>query len=418
VETLYLLCVLLSLFDQQRMGNGGGVGVALRWGLLHGLLCLLRAEHVLAFLAFLFVAWRTGARVRVLLLAVAASAVVLVPWQVHGNRQVAAFNAGPQPPPPLPPSALPWDADAVAAVRALPAFQQGPVHQFVTETVRVRGGTRVRAEDLGIVREAYGVHPEPLRPAFVALQGAMDFWLGNTPEAAGGFSRKALDRPPQLLGGESRYPPGLLGVLPRGGKFSLNYPPHLDAFVNGYRRGFAEIAADPVAAAGRVVQKVWYALEGATGGIGGHALPIGLSGVRRPVDMVTATGTWPFVWRVLVLGVAAAGLWRLRRVPVLWPLLAFAAVRLVVVAAFFGYARQGALCLPVVAIGVASAMTAVLARRIAGRTAMWLGLVFAVGLCVVEIVRANTASVAVDGRPWLGSAGGQAQFEPHTITFR
>lgn len=413
VETPYLLLVLLVLFDQRRLGADARLPVVARWGIANGLLCLLRAEHVLVAAAFLGLAVLAGMRWRRLALAAAGVVIPIVPWQLHANAQVAAWNGGE---PVLPAPALPWDGDAVAALRGLPAFQQVPVQQFVTDTMRARGAARVHAADLGVVREAYGVDPVPLAPRFVALQGAMDFWLANSREAAGAFSREALDRPPPLVGGESRYPPGLRSVLPRGGALSLNYPPHLDAFVNGFARGFAEIGADPTGAASRVLVKVWHGVEGATGGLGGAALPIGASGVRRPVDFVTARGAWANGWRALVLAVAAFGLWRLRRERPVWPLLVLGAVRMIVIAAFFGYARHGALCVPVVALGCASAL-AVLTQRVAGRTAKIALAAFVVVLLVVEGVRATGTPATVDGRRWLGPAAGSAQFAPHVITF-
>jgi len=414
VETPYLLGVLLVLFDQRRLANGAPSWLVARWGIANGLLCLLRAEHVLVLVAFLGIAALAGLRWRGLAIAMLGLAIPLVPWQLHANARVDVFNGGE---PLLPAAALPWDGDALTALRALPSFQQAPVQQFVTDTMRARGGTRVRAADLGVVREAYGVVPVPIRKQFVALQGAMEFWLANTPEAAGAFSREALDRPPPLAGGEARYPPGLRNVLPRGGALSLNYPPHLDAFVNGYSRGLGEIAADPAGAAMRVLAKLWHGVEGATGGVGGHALPIGLSGERRPVDFVTATGAWANAWRALVLVVAAVGLWSLRRERALWPLFAFAAVRVGVLAAFFGYARQGALCVPIVAIGVAASL-AVLTRGVSPRAAKIVLALFVCAVLALDAARALGTPATVDGRPWLGpSANDGQQFAQRIVTF-
>ncbi len=412
VEGLYLALVLASLLLQPHLAGRRAHGWAFAFGLLHGLLCLLRAEHVLTALPLLWLARRSGATWRVLALAGAIATAVVAPWQLRANAMIDDYNAGA---PALPPAVVPWDDDAVAAVRALPSFQQVPVFAFVGDTVRARGGTRVRAADLAIVREAYDCWPEPLPRRFVALYGGLNFYLGNTPEAASGFSAAALDRAPPLTGGDARYPPGLRQVLPRNGTIALGYPPHLDLVVNGTQRGLAEITADPSAAAVRVATKLWHAAEGATGGLGGHALPIGLTGTRRQVDFVTATGWWANGWRLALLVVAAIGWWRLRSVRALQPLLVFAATKLLVVAAFYGYARHGAMCLPVVALGVAAAADALLGERLARTWPRWLGIV-AAALLALEAVRAATTTVLVDGGP-AGSWPAH-DFRERTVTFR
>jgi hypothetical protein len=402
VEALYLVLVLLSLLLQARLAVGPRRMIwALAWGALEGATCLLRAEHVLTTVVFAVLARRAGASWRALGLATLAAAAVLVPWQLHANAQVDAFQSGAAPPLPL--ATLPWDEDAIAALRRLPTPQQLPTHGFVTATMHARGAPRVRAADLAVVDEAYGAMPQPLPHRFVAMYGALNFFLGNTPEADGGFSSLALDRPPPLAGGDHRYPRGLRNALPKNGSLAPHYPPHIDAIVNGTARGFAEIAAAPGAAAVRVAKKLWHAVEGAASGVGGFALPIGLSGTRRQVDLVTANGVWPACWRVLVLGVAAFGLWRVRRVAGLWPLFAFAATKLVVVAAVFGYARHGALCVPVLALGLAAAMARApaAAADTALRLRAWL-VVFLV-LLGLEAVRCGTVGVTVDGTAAVAS---------------
>ncbi len=410
VEGLYLALVLVTLLLQPKLTGAHALRSAVAWGAMHGALCLVRAEHALTAVALGALAWRAGAAWRPLLAGVLAAVAVVAPWQWHANARVAAFNTTPQR---AVPTGLPWDDDATAALHALPAFTWNANADFVTGTVRARGGTRVRAADLAILREAFGCWPEPLPHTFVALYGGLNFFLANTPEADGGFSRAALDRPPPLAGGEHRYPPGVRERLPRGGGLVLEYPPHLDAVVHGTARGFAEVANDPAGAAVRTGKKVWHAVEGATGGLGGYALPIGLSGVRRPVDVVTASGAWPNVWRALVLAVAAAGLWRLRRVRALWPLLAFAATKLVVVLGWFGYARHGAMCVPVTALGVAAAVHAWLPspRR---ASAGWLALA---ALLALEAVRATTTTAVVDGST-DARAFPAADFGPRRIEFR
>ena len=392
VEGLYLVLVLLGLWLQPALTGARALPAALAWGALQGITTLVRAEHVLTVLALALLARLAGSSWRALLAAALAAAAVLLPWQLHANARVDAFNTQA---PLAAPRSLPWDADALAALHALPAFAQRATAAFVADTVRVRGGSRVRAGDLDVVREAYGAMPEPLPHRFVALYGGLNFFLANSPEAAGGFSRAALDRPPPLTGGDHRYPPGLRGVLPRGGEIAFDYPPHLDAIVHGATRGWREITNDPAGALARLGRKAWHFAEGATGGLGGHALPIGLSGVRRPVDLVTATGAWANTWRAAVLATATVGLWRLRRVRALWPLFAFAATKLLVALGWFGYARHGALCVPLIALGVAAALHALVpARR--HRVLAFAGLG---ALLVLELARwLAPPAVTVDGR--------------------
>ena len=412
VEGVYLTFVLGTLLLQQTM-----TAVATRTALLaavvlgasHGALCLLRAEHVLTFFVLLPLARRAGAARSTVLAALVAAVAVVAPWQLHANAQVDAYNRQPVT---LPQPSLPWEADAMTALHEQPTFAQMPTLGFVTETVRVRGGERVTRADLQIVREAYDCVPQALPHAFVASYGALNFFLANSPEADGGFSRAALDREPPLHGGEAKYPPGLRRVLPRGGQLKFGYPPHLDAVVNGTQKGFADLLADPWGGLVRIAKKAWHALEGATGGIGGHALPIGLSGMRRQVDMVTADGLVAQAWRGLVLGVAAFGLWRLRSRTLL-PWFAFAATKLVVVLAYFGYARHGAVCSPLLALGVAEVLTPWLRGRVR------LGASALVAVLLLDGVRACLGATAtVDGQPATnGEPFGANDFAAHRLEF-
>lgn len=407
VEIVYLPGVLLTLLLQERLVGPRRFGAALAWGALHGLLCLLRAEHLLTLLALAATAKLLGVGWRTLGCGLLAATATITPWQLRANAMVDAYNAGA---PALPPAALPWGADAVARLRTLPAVQQLPTYGFVTATLQTRGAARVTAADLDVLREAYGCWPEPIPHQWIASYGGLNFFLANSAEANGGFSRAALDRAPPLLGGDHRYPPGLRDVLPRG-VLAFSYPPHLDAVVHGTSRGLAEIRGDVLGWLGRVARKLWHAAQGACVSLGGYALPIGLSGTRRPVDLVTATGAWPTLWCAFMSLVAALGLWRLRTHRALWPLAVFALTKLVVIVGWFGYARQGALCLPLVALGLAAWAPARLDARRLGYIALT--------LLALEALRARGGGAAVDGQPVVrGEPFGAADFEPRRVEFR
>lgn len=424
VELPFLVLTLVAVLLHERLVVRASVPVAIACGALNAALCLLRAEHLLTFATLLaLLVWQGApARWRTVGLATLAFAATVAPWQLTAWSMTDAYNreGAPNLPPAgvVIPNGLPWTADALTAVRALPAFQQAPTYQFVTDTVRVRGGRDVRAVDLDIVRQAYGCWPEPLPKSFVCLYGGLNFFLANTPEANGAFSREALDRPPPLTGGDASYPPGLRRVLPRAGTIAFGYPPHLDAIVHGYRKGLHELASDPGGAALRLLRKAWFGVEGAVGGVGGYALPIGLSGTRRPVDMVTATGWWPVVWRVGVLAVALAGLWTLRRERWAWPWFALAVTRGIVVLAFFGYARQGALCVPVVALGLAAAFARWPLPRWPALARPRVGIAVLVAIVALEAWRARGVTALIDGAAANAATADSAEHLPHAVEFR
>jgi hypothetical protein len=138
-----------------------------------------------------------------------------------------------------------------------------------------------------------------------------------------------------------------------------------------------------------------------------------LSGVRRQVDIVTATSTWAHVWRVAVLAVASVGLWRLRHRQALWPLFGFAMTKLAIVLAYFGYARQGALCLPVMALCLAAASER-FATWFTGRRLLAIGLT----LLALEALRAGHTAATIDDRPvTAGEPFGPMRYDDRRLRF-
>ena len=407
-ETPYLFLFVVSLLDWDRMRSSGNRTATIRWALLQALACLFRADHLLA--VALQLGWLCAARtpraVQTSGIALATIAAALVPWQWHAHRQIEQFDTANAPP--MPPPGLPWDDDAVAAVRTWPAFAQGGNAMFVAATVQARGGTRVRKQDLAIVQEAYGCAIEPLQTPLIALYGPLNFFLGNATGSDGSFAQTALDRLPPLSGGPTRYPPGFAQALPRGGQLSMGYPPHLSLIQNGYRIGLREMAADPLAAALRILNKLTYGWQGAASGIGSRAVPLGTEGPRRPVDLVTPHHVLAAVWRAALLGLAVLGAWRLRREPQAAVYLLWIVGKVAILAAFFGYARLGALMLPACALLWAHALVTLTARMPTG----WLrrlGQVALAAIVVLEIARLVTPNPPfVNGRP-------SAPFVPNAI---
>ena len=294
--------------------------------------------------------------------------LVLLPWQLHAWSQITSFNRGelvnlsPQVE-----SAyrgveertadLRWEDEARQAGEMIPGFIRRPALGFVAATRQHRGEMTVRAEDLTILREAYGYYPQPIASfPFVCTYGPLNFCLANNAQATGGFSKGPLNGPPPLEGGPQRYPRDLIVGIPPP-FLAFTYTPHLGVFNEGYARGWEWIRSNPgefVSLAGR---KLGRFTAGATLGVGGSGWPLGLSGTRNAVDMVTPAGrAWPRWWAMLLLGVAAFGGWQARRRPELVPWLLFLLSKVIVTVLFFGYARQGALVAPVLILLVVLAV--------------------------------------------------------------
>ncbi len=370
-ETPYLLLVAVTFYLWQPVRDRAGSPVVALWGAVHALACLTRVEHALYFAlatTFLAFAWRAPGRpwqgaLSRLALAASSFVLVLLPWHLTAWEQVRRFNHDPPQANAATEAALSqveaalagisWDEEARAERRRLPAFIRRTAANFVAATVLVRGGGQVGAGDFQALEDGLGYYPRPVasRP-FVALYGGLNFYLANHAGAASGFDRSPLEAPPPLAGGAARYPRPLIAGLPPP-DLTLTYPAHLEIVNHGYALAGRWIAENPRDFLRLAVAKLDIAADGATLGLGGYNLPLGLSGVRRRVDLVVPEGGVDVIlWR---LGLLAAAFWGLRcglrRDPAaLVPWLTFLGSKVVVVVAFFGYARQGASVIPVLAL--------------------------------------------------------------------
>jgi hypothetical protein len=362
-ETPYLLLVVASFAVLGAADLPAGRGRLALWGLLNGLACLVRVEHALFFALWLaWLAWRGRTEPRrtagSLALAAGACALALAPWHLHAWSGLARFQDHPVAPGPedaglraLEGSLAPlaWDEGASAELLRVPAFARRTSGVFVAATVAHRGGTVVRAEDFAVLQDAYGYVPRPLpRHPFVSIYGPLNFALANDPAATGGFSTAPLERMPPLRPSADRFPPALVGPPPP--QLAFVYPPHLRLVNDGYRIGLGHIAADPARFASLAARKLAIFWSGAASGLTGYGVPAGASGLRRAVDMVAPEG-WPAaLFAIALLAVCAWGAVLARGRAAAGPWLLFLASKLAVTIAFFGYARQGAAVIPVVAL--------------------------------------------------------------------
>ncbi len=401
-ETPYLVIVLASFAvfeDARRRGSW-----LVLWSALQGVACLFRVEHALfAGLAFPLLA-KTPQRIG---LGVAALLAPLVPWQLAAWRAIDRLNTVEPVRPPATQRALLAVETALAGVRwapeaarrreALPAFCRRSASLFVAATVAWRGRREVVPDDLAILDQAFGYFPEPLPHPFVASYGPLNFALANHPGASGGFDRRPLDVPPPLAFGSGRYPTPLIAGLPPPG-LALEYPPHLKLLVHGYSIGVKWIIHDPGAFARLAARKLRFFWDGASLGVTGYNLPLGLTGTRRAVDIVTPEpGPLGAVWQVGVLVLVVAGAWSGRRSQPLQPWLLYVASKVAVAIFFFGYARQGALILPALAL-----FAALPATRSVPRSARGLGLALAIPLLLEASRYLSAPAIHIDGRPVEG----------------
>ncbi|MBI2372816.1 MAG: glycosyltransferase family 39 protein [Deltaproteobacteria bacterium] len=409
-EAPYLLVVLAALAMWPEV-------IRRRWlvvfGALNGLALLFRAEHALTLLLFLGPAIASWARIESKGVATSASRVLLgvallvAPWQLHVYRTIHELNANPNQDPTEDSRLLPleatlppirWSSGAESALAKVPAFSRRLVKDFVSATVAHRGRTEVRTEDLLLVRDAFGFQPEPLPEIpLVALYGPMNFYLANNPRASDGFSRRAFEREGPFLGGRESYPDLLfLGPAPIG-TIAIQYPPHLEILLHGYRMGFEWLGSDPIGSMQFVLRKANRFLSVLRHGFTSEGLPAGLSGVGWSVDVAVPEGAIAVATELAWLGLMVAGLMKIVRASrargavAVW--LGLFVSKLVVAMAFFGYARLGVTAFPVVALLVAI----VLERSVAKRERLLLS-IWVAGALAIEVARFTwPPEVRVDG---------------------
>ncbi len=434
-ETPYLLLVAILLASWRNTSLSPNPRRLIVWGLVNALACLFRAEHLLFFVlataAMFFFSRRhdrVGTTGKVLAKRLAwifgSAFVCLLPWHLTAWQACRDFNRlEPQVPPNTEVALaaverqlayLSWDEEAAGRRDSLPAFLRRTAANFVAATVAYRGGNRVKADDFAILEEAFGSQPEAISEhPLLVLYGGLNFFLANPGDGTGGFSRVALEAGPPLRGGFDQYPPFLVDGLPPG-DLALSYPPHLKAVNHGYGLGFSWLAAHPGEVPTLLFRKAEIFWSGAAPGLGGFNLPLGLSGLRRRVDLVVATGPLATAWQLCVLALFLLGLWSSRRRLEAWPFLALLLTQGVASLAFFGYARLGALTLPAIAAFAAAGAAALpwhkipaLAKAPTQRQVLRVAMAAAAVLLVSELIRAAQSPMAylddqitAQGDPW------------------
>lgn len=410
-ETPYLILVVLSLWFVRDLFERPRLMRVAAWSALNAVACLVRVDHLLFFLlALLFFAivWaRRGGRTALspVLLSLLFFALPLIPWHLSAWSAIRRFNEVPRQLSPMEERAIssveqglqiPWTAGAQRRHDELPAFVRRTASAFVLATVYYRGGREVHAEDFAILKEAFGYIPRALqRFPFVSLYGPLNFALANNSRATGGFDRSLLEEPPLLTGGAETYPAFLVQGLPPA-QLTFFYPPHLLLFNDGYSIGWQWIAQHPRDFGNLAARKAAIFWSGAAHGLTGYGFPIGVSGTRRAVDFVVPDAApLPIAWRLALLLSALAGAVTARRAPDLWPWLLFLASKLAVSVLFFGYARLGAVVIPVIALLIALAFQ----RRLARIPANVLTAVLVVVLAADTVRVATRPTLFIDAHP-------------------
>jgi hypothetical protein len=170
----------------------------------------------------------------------------------------------------------------------------------------------------------------------------------------------------------------------------------LRLFNEGYSIGWRWIRERPGDFARLGANKLAIFWSGAASGLTGWNLPMGISGPRRPVDMVASDpDATAITWRVAILIVCAAGLVVGGRRAALVPWLLFLATRIVVTLLFFGYARAGATAIPMIAVLFALAVE----RWLRVRPSPLAVAALAIGVSLEAARFFSGPGVSIDGNP-------------------
>lgn len=397
---------------------------------LHALACLVRVEHVVFYVALLL--WANlgrGEHVRRLAVSLVVFAAALTPWHLQAWRAIERFNTEA----PADGSArmadavmrslgpIAWDEDTAPEATKIPAFARPNATTFVAATVAHRGRRTVTAADFGILDQAFGTRPRPVGPRpFVTLYGPLNFALASDTRGTGGFNRAQLEDPPPLMLAKETYPAALVAGLPPA-DLTLAYPPHLALVNEGYAIGLRDIAARPMSYLRLLGRKLRGMARGASLGLTGYGFPAGLSGTIRPVDLATPDRSAArAIWMGLLGALAVAGVVVGRRNRELQPWLLFAATKIVVTLAFFGYARQGAQLIPVVALLVALSLHRAIPALFAGNRGRLCATLFAAACLSAETVRyLRPPQLSLDGKAVSSGYGAPgADHETHRFEAR
>jgi len=410
-EVPYALLVTIILALTLRWTEGPRSGRSIALGMLHGAGMLLRAEHLALLVALdawaAASAWRRGSGAARALaqgsLVVAFAALACVPWMLRSHAAVERFNTN-APAIIFERTRPPWTPGAVAMLRALPGFAQGPNFAFLADIARREAWTQVdeRAVD-EFFENRWGSTPEAL-PAWslVSFKGPLDFALSNDLRGDGGFSRAAL------ADAESSDP-----------VFSLARPSHAHLVNHGYEVGLSSIRSDPARWMRLVDEKLLRFASGASLGVFANDWPHGPRHLRQAIDLAVPTRDDAPVWSWSMLGLMLAGAVVAAATPGGGALLVVLVYRVLVIVAFYGYARHAASIGPVLFTLVGLAV-----QWFAARASGWGALrgrgrarsAKAVATAVVAMTLAFAFRSAWNPPIWFAtpaSAGGQITPTPH-----